>query len=644
MLKKVLFVSCTALLSTVCFGQSETDSLRSLISSTHSDTARIQLLNKIVTQIRDRDTHRAFPLAQEAIDLSEKINYKAGLCYALENMGWLLYRRGDFSRSLEISTRALKVSEEIRDRNCVSRCLINIAAIHYEQNRFDKGIETLRKVCSDASASGNMQTLARGYNNIAYSFLALKKLDSAFHNAHRALTIGEAAGEKYLTAFAHRVLGDVCVEKKEYKKGLGHFNNAVSLASQVENNFIIASTYHRMGMAYSAVGDFENALKYLHDDARISSRNGFMDELERSYKNLAEVYYQKNDLTNAYRYQGEYIVIHDSLHAQRSSEQVAMMQTRFETEIKQAQIELLTKDTALKAEEIEHQRVWIYFYAGCLSLFTILVLILVYTNQQTNSAKKELEQKNREIEKHTQQLSDLNSTKDKLFSIISHDLRSPVASLRGLMDIVGKEGLSHAEFTQITNALKGSLDSVYDDLDHLLLWAQTQLKGFKAFPETVDVRKIAEDKIALFREQAVNKNITLINGIAEDTFVHADRNHVNLILRNLILNAIKFNKSGGTIELRAKESKKFFEISVSDSGVGISLDDIQKLFNAQTHFTRPGTNKEKGIGLGLMLSKEFIETNHGKIWVTSELGQGTTFTFTLKAAHVHALRSEVVSE
>ncbi|HYC84298.1 MAG TPA: tetratricopeptide repeat protein, partial [Chryseosolibacter sp.] len=491
------------------------DSLSKVVAAAPTTVERVQLLNKIVTQIRDRDTNSAFTFAQQAIDISEKTNYKEGLCIALENMGWILYRRGDFSRSLEISARALKISEEINDKNCASRCLINMAAIHYESQQYDQAIETLKKVAVTARANNDMRTLARSYNNIAYSFLALHELDSSFANAQKALSISEPAGEKYLTAFAKRVLGDVFFARKEYRKALHTYNEGVALALEEKNNFIRASTLHRIGMTYNALGEIDTALKYMLEDAQIARDLGFNDELERAYNNLAELYYKKNDLRSAYRYQNEYIIIHDSIHNQRSSEQIAMMQTRFETEIKQAQIELLTKDTALKAEEIEHQRVWIYFYAGCLSLFTILVFILVYTNRQTSKAKRLLEEKNSEIEKHTQELKSLNSTKDKLFSIISHDLRSPVASLRGLMDIVGKSGLSQEEFSQLANALKRNLDSVYDDLDNLLVWAQTQLNGLHATPEDVDVRKIAEEKIALFKDQAENKNITLINEITD---------------------------------------------------------------------------------------------------------------------------------
>ena len=644
MLSRILLVSLLIPAWTFVFSQqAEIDSLKNLVAAAQTTQDKIQLLNDIVTKVRDRDTNSAFTFAQQAIDIAEKTDYKEGLCVALENMGWILYRRGDFSKSLEVSARGLKISEEVNDKNCASRCLINMAAIHYEKRQYDKGIETLRKVCITASENDDKRTLARSYNNIAYSFLALHQLDSASVNAQRAMSISEPAGEKYLTAFAKRVLGDVYSEKKEYKKALEVYNEGVVLAEEDENNFIKASTLHRIGMVHSALGEIDTALKYLLEDAQISRDLGFKDELERAYRNLAELYYKKNDLRRAYRYQSEYLAIHDSLNNQRSSEQIAMMQTRFETEIKQAEIELLTKDAALKAEEIDHQRVLIYFYAGCLSLFAILVFILVYTNRQTNKAKTLLEEKNSEIEKNTQQLRGLNSTKDKLFSIISHDLRSPVASLRGLMDIVGKSGLSQEEFAELAVSLKDNLDSVYDDLDNLLLWAQTQLNGLHATPEHISVSKIASERIELVKDQAEHKNITLINNISDNTFVYADRNHVNLILRNLIANAIKFNRSGGTITLSSRKDNGFFQISVTDSGIGLSIEDIQKLFNAETHFTRPGTNKEKGMGLGLMLSKEFIESNHGKIWVTSELGQGATFTFTLRVGKVPvSLGSQVV--
>jgi two-component system sensor histidine kinase/response regulator len=256
------------------------------------------------------------------------------------------------------------------------------------------------------------------------------------------------------------------------------------------------------------------------------------------------------------------------------------------------------------------------------------------SNYFNKKAKRQLEHKNLEIQRQAQQLTNLNATKDKLFSIISHDLRSPVASLKGLMEIIGSGNLTQDEFVGVTQKLKKNLDLVYDDLDNVLHWAQSQLKGIQAQREEVALRTLSEEIVSLFHDALRSKGILVLNELDEDSFVLADRNQLKLVLRNLIANSIKFNEPGGMIRLSMKHVKNRVEVSVADSGIGIGLDELNKLFNAETHFTKLGTNKEKGVGIGLLLTKEFVENNGGSIWVTSVLGKGATFTFTLEQAMV----------
>ena len=174
------------------------------------------------------------------------------------------------------------------------------------------------------------------------------------------------------------------------------------------------------------------------------------------------------------------------------------------------------------------------------------------------------------------------------------------------------------------------MDAVQEDLDNLLYWAQSQLQGLQINSEALKVRTIVDEKIKLFKDAADRKELTIINEITEELEVLADKNHLGLIVRNLMANAIKFNMRGGSISIREKRVGDHVEISVTDSGVGIKSSDLKKLFNAQTHFSNLGTQDEKGSGIGLLLTKEFIEKNGGSIWVTSELGKGSTFTFTTK--------------
>lgn len=628
-----IILAALVLLAIQGFAQkSETDSLESLVSSVPSDTNKVWLLNRLVHSLREKNNKKALIFAQQAKDLSELLRYDKGRCDALENYGWLLYRKGDYSKSLDISTQAVRLATQLKDSAAIARCQINVAAIHYEQKQFREAIEAFRKAGRLASAIGERLIEARCYSNIGYSFLGLKELDSAFIFTQKNLAISEAENDPYLVAFGRRTLGDIYLARNNTPEALANFNICLNLSIKHANTFLRVSVLHRLAKTYSLLGQYGKAMDYLKENLSIAGRYGFKDELERAYRMMAEIHYKQNDLTKAYEYQSRYIELHDSLYNQRSSEQIALMQIRFDTEMKQAEIELLTKDAALQAEQINQQRVWIYFYVGCLTLLLILAFVLYYNNRYNSKAKFALEEKNKEVERQAHQLRNLNSTKDKLFSIISHDLRSPVASLRALLEILDTAGLTQQEFVDVTRSLKRNLDSVYDDLDNLLLWAQTQLKGLQAFPEEFDLRKLAEEKLVLFNDLAANKKVNMVNEIQAGTLVMADRNHVSLIFRNLIANAIKFSQPGGVVVIAAQERADLCEITVSDSGVGISHEDIQKLFNAETHFTRPGTYKEKGVGIGLLLSKEFIETNKGSIKVTSELGKGTVFTFTLKTS------------
>jgi two-component system, sensor histidine kinase and response regulator len=610
--------------------QNRVDSLESLVKILPSDTTKVWMLNELVAAVRDKDNLNAFQYAQQAVDLAELLNYKNGLAVSLENLGWILYRKGDFSKSLETSTRALKITREIKDQTGVARCLINIAAIHYEQKQFHNAIRYFKEAYANANELDDVQTMARCYNNIAYTFKGLEQLDSAEYFANAAMAISKKLTDPYMSGFAMRTLGDVDMGRKQTQEALKKYFACYEIALKVDNTFLKSSVLHRIANCYARLKQYDEALNYLNDNVVITKKFGFKDELERAYKLMSEIYYHINDLKHAYEYQLLYVTLHDSLYDQRGQEQIALMQIRLETEMKQAQIELLMKDAELKAKDINKKQVWIYFYVGCLSLLCILAFVLYYNNRHNRNARISLQQKNREIQTQTLQLRNLNSTKDKLFSIISHDLRSPVASLKALLEIVSTTGLTQEEFVDITKVLKRNLDSVYEDLDNLLLWAQTQLTGLQAVPEAVDLKNIADEKINLFADVAENKKLTVINSIPEGVLVHADKNHIGLVFRNLLANAVKFNKVGGVIKIDVDEREHHCEVSVSDSGVGINESDLGKLFDPQTHFTTVGTQKEKGMGIGLLLTKEFLEKNNGSISVSNNKGQGTTFTFKLK--------------
>lgn len=610
--------------------QSEIDSLENVLKTKPADTARLRYLNKLVTVLREKDNIKAMGYALQAKDLAENLNDRRGLGLALENLGWLHYRKGDYSKSFELSIAALSIGESFNDKSAVARCLNSIAAINIEQGQHLVAVSNFRKAYLISKEIGDSTSMCRSLSNIAFCYLGVKQLDSARFYVLKGLAISERSNLAYITGFALRTLGDIHLNEGQYELALGRYFRVFEIADSLKNVFLKVSTLHRIGKAYFALNKPEEAIKYLTQNVALARRHQFRSELERSLKLLSDVYASKEDAGQALAFQNQYLIIHDSLYQQRSSEQMALMQARFDSEIKETKIQLLTKDALLKEQELNRQRLWMYFSIGSLSLMVILAFVLFYSNRVKKKANDELGIKNREIEIQAEQLKNLNVTKDKLFSIISHDLRSPLASLRGLMDIMGRDGLTVDEFNFSSKKLKKNLESVQEDLDNLLLWAQSQLNGLQSNPVAMKLNPVIEEKIHLFNEIAKQKEITILNEVDGSAMIFADRNHIALVMRNLLANAIKFNKPGGLITISEKHLDNFLAISVSDSGVGMSESDLRKLFNAETHFTNPGTQQEKGAGIGLLLAKEFIEKNGGSIWAVSELDKGATFTFTVR--------------
>lgn len=231
-------------------------------------------------------------------------------------------------------------------------------------------------------------------------------------------------------------------------------------------------------------------------------------------------------------------------------------------------------------------------------------------------------------------LMESNTTKDKMFSIISHDLRGPIGNLKMMIEYIAEnhEDFETAEIIEIIKSLKTSSSQTYELLENLLNWAKSQQNILEYNPDIFNLKETFESIINFSQEIAYSKNIIIERKIQENLYVLADENMLKTILRNLISNAIKFTQNNGKIIIEAKDDGDMILASVKDNGVGISDENLMKIFDQNTFITTYGTNHEKGSGLGLKLCKEFIAKNNGKIWVNSSEGEGTNFFFTIKKA------------
>ncbi len=241
---------------------------------------------------------------------------------------------------------------------------------------------------------------------------------------------------------------------------------------------------------------------------------------------------------------------------------------------------------------------------------------------------KEIEDK---LRANADEFKSLNDSKDRFFSILAHDLRSPFQALLGISELLSSniESLTPEEITKFGNELHKAIRNQYDFLTHILEWARIQTRKIEFNPGKVNLYKLISKVFKLLEHSAANKQTELISEVQEIYYVKADENMLLSIMQNLISNAIKFINSNGVIKVTGNQINDNFEISITDNGAGIDEDSLSKLFHFETMFTTKGTAGEKGSGLGLLICKEMIEKHGGKIWVQSKLNEGTKFTFSL---------------
>ncbi|NIJ45218.1 PAS domain S-box-containing protein [Wenyingzhuangia heitensis] len=243
--------------------------------------------------------------------------------------------------------------------------------------------------------------------------------------------------------------------------------------------------------------------------------------------------------------------------------------------------------------------------------------------------------KDEKLRKSEQQLKELNATKDKLLSIIAHDLRNPFATIIGYSDLLANNihDFNTTDIINFNSYINTTAVNTLALLDNLLNWAKSQTGQITFKPEKLNLSSIIKNSIDILHQSAKLKNIILNYIQPKDFYVFTDNYMVKIIIRNLVTNAVKFTKSNGTISINTTQENNYVKVTISDNGIGMSKKTLTQLFTTQTNETTSGTENEKGFGLGLLLCKEFVEKNKGKIWVESELGVGTTFYFTLPIAN-----------
>ncbi len=579
---------------------------------------RINILNQLGTSLREISQEEALAYSKDAESLAIELNDKAGEAKAKENIGWIYYRRGQWQESFDYSEKAYQLAMEVSDFRKAAGILNNIGALYYEQQNFPMAIVQFKNAYKIAKSSGDLYTQIRSLNNVAFNFVQIEAYDSALFYSKKAIETNENAGSPYLTSFANRVIGDVYFARNKFDSAEMIFKKSLEMAKVQGILTFQASLLHRLGNTLLLQGKLEEAETYLKQGIELSQRNSFLDELAKSRKYLAKVYEAQGDILAAFEEQSKYLTLNDSLLDQQNKDRLALMQGMFQDNLEKSEMDLLLAQNENQANRLQfvNRLVWVVSIAGLLIL--ALGIWLARLNKKTQIQNLDLDQKSKELEK-------INQTKNKLFSILGHDLRGPIGQVKSCVDLFLAGELDKEEFIDLTRNLKKDVDAVYLTLNNTLKWSMAQMEGFKLNKKEISYSEVVGNTISLIQAQLDEKEIKIHQDYDLNTPVLADPDLIEVAVRNIITNAVKFSKPGDVLKIITSESNSKGKLCITDQGVGMTKEQIKQILSDKITISdsKPGTFAEQGSGLGLQICKEFVKMNGGKLTIESIPGQGT---------------------
>jgi signal transduction histidine kinase/tetratricopeptide (TPR) repeat protein len=582
-----------------------------------------------------------FLLLDQAQAIADSLDDNFKLARTHQVKGSIHSSLGNYQEALNNNLIALGFFEQVNNLKGIASCLNNIGIIYEAQNDYDKAIDYFNMALKVSSETDDSSTKAAAYNNLGLCFEAKKDYLTAMDYYLKSMAINEEQDNKIGVSIALHNIGGIYKIRQKYPKALEYFNRSLEITKEFNDLEGMANDFFMIGEVYREVKLFPKAIDSYSKSLDIAHKINLKPIISDNYHSLFLLHKERQDYKKALFYHENYLNYKDSLFNENSSGKILELQAKYDFESKEREIDLLNIRRELQEAEIKEKQTITLSLAAGLVLFIVLLFlsyrqfrlkqkankVLNSHNQNINFQNIKLQTVNKKLLDSEAKLKNLNATKDKFFSIISHDLRSPLNSLSGLLQLIIKysENLSKEEMIDITTRLDKSVNDLSNLLNNLLQWSMSQMGSLDFKPEKNNLKKIVNENLDLVRLQAENKGLQLKLDLRDNVGVLCDKNMLNFILRNLLSNSIKFTSAGGTVSVEAKNIEGVCNIYVKDTGVGINPENLDKLFKLDEHYTTQGTNKETGTGLGLILCKEFVEKNNGTIKVESKQGVGTKF-------------------
>ena len=577
---------------------------------------------------RVHDYGKAMDLFIQAIAIEDSLDIDDQKVLTYTSVARVFEVVGDFDNSANFLEQARRLNEADMGINTLAMILINLGKVNAARGRIDDAFENYQQVLryhSDIDKSFE----ANAHFNLANLYTMRGNHDAALVSHKKALSVARAMRDRYQEAVSLNDIGELYALMRNDDKSLANHLVALDIRRALADKAGIAESLNNIGRFYLRRNDAQksiaNGLIALENGRESQDQEqiyGSCDLLSQSYKLLG-------DFRNALMYKELALAIQELSQGEKQERQLLETRNRYVVSKKENEIQRLDALRKDRERELASQKKFrnILLLVVVLVVMTAGLLLILYlvkrrSNRILHVAKKE-------VQKHNARLQELNHTKDKFFSIISHDLKGPLNSLTSFSRLLidHTDSLSREEIQALAKDLDRSVRNLLTLLENLLEWSRSQTGNIDFTADVFDLEELLQSNQNLLASQAAAKNIELKIATSGELMVRLHKQSINTVIRNLISNAIKFTPDGGIIRLGTKKENSRIHVLVADNGVGMSNEVMEKLFRLDSKHSTRGTANEKGTGLGLILCREFVEKNGGEIRVQSTPGKGSIFSF-----------------
>jgi len=661
-------------ISGVSFAQSDEanqrkDSLLSAIFPSSDDTTRFNVYIEIAESFKyiNLDTTLRYGLlAQNSVSTNK---YPEKAAEAMGVATWVYFMRGEYDQSLEIAEQAYSLVSEGEEAKKIKFDLLHAqGTIYGALGMYELGLRKFYEILDIYTPETNEEGYYVTLSNIGVMYMRLESYETA-------LEIFERLDKEMPLELPARVsipvnLGFIYYDLRDFEKAKFHLNRALEQTGNIDprvyglSNFKLGQVYNAesefelaiqafeasievfrnlqneletvqslngLANAYLGLNQFATAFNFAEQGFTIADRSNAIPEKMATLNSLYLISKEQGDSENALKYHEDFKEISDFLKNSETSSQIGRITAEYEFNKREAELLAASRQSDLISQSKIRQQQTLLVASVAVILLSGLVMIGMYRNfHQKRESNYLLNLKNQEIQDQAEKLKESNMVKDRIFSMIAHDLRGPLSSLYGVISLIEMNKASQEELDKLIPNVARRFKYTSTLLNNLLQWAQSQMEGYRVNPEVFDINSVIKNKRSLLQTNIDEKGLSFSQPTGE-FLVYADLNMIDLVIQNLLSNAIKFSHSGDDISVHIDTEGDIYRISVKDTGIGIRKEHQDHLFQG-IFFTTKGTMDEKGTGLGLMLCKEFVEKNNGEIFVESSFGSGSIFSFSLPIA------------